>query len=635
MRVRRGARGKISRMFRGRLVGAEHVASGASGVASCCDSRRSRFDPGSLEPGRQVYTLLPGTSSAIGPGAGLPPPSSKGIPGPFPDSRVPLLGRDGSAIMRRDGTIRPRGAFAPVVSGGILLLFLVTAPPTGSAAALDDGSRAGAETTAVWLPAQAEEMESPERLAEPPLTGAAAVRGDFSDGRFQAARFTTTIRGTSASATAAWIGTRAGEKRQTAFVYGSSGRVRVAAGHIVVRDAPVLFGEASGLSRRLRRPLEPRTSAPEWDAPRGATGQGLDGASFGLSSSLASGSRTRSWDLWALGGRIPGDGNRLAAAGLARQAARWAVAASLAWRETEGVRASPGDSASHADRRFGSVAARWRGGASSLSVEALLSPEFGPTLLASAAVEDARSPIRFESRWRRRAGERKPIASELTAELAVGGAGVARLAWRPWSAAAFADDGVLELDGRFRPAGWPGTVRMRVGRRGGEGSLASAAVEGEAARAVPERYVVFDVPLAGERGRLVSVLGSRRERGWASARAVGTSAGARARVAWRGRAGLTAQIEAARTHGTAASGTGAAWSSAPTPSGEEALTSRRTSGVYATVGGWVRLGTLVLRVHAQDGESDRGGRPLTATVLMEWSGSAIRNGAPGDAGSGG
>ena len=82
-------------------------------------------------------------------------------------------------------------------------------------------------------------------------------------------------------------------------------------------------------------------------------------------------------------------------------------------------------------------------------------------------------------------------------------------------------------------------------------------------------------------------------------------------------------------------GGGAAWSSALTPSGEEALASRGSSGVYATVSGWVRVGRVIVRLHAHDGESDRGGRPLAATVLMEWSGWATRNGAPGDAGSGG
>ncbi|HKQ18239.1 MAG TPA: hypothetical protein VJW75_00700, partial [Candidatus Eisenbacteria bacterium] len=370
-----------------------------------------------------------------------------------------------------------------------------------SAAGLDDGSQAAAETTAVWLPGPAEEIETPERLTEPPLTGAAAMRGDFSDGRIQAARFISTVRGAAAAVTAAWIGARGDGARRTVLVSGLQDRVRIAAGRIVVRNAPVLFGEASGLSRRLRRPLEPRTRAPEWDAPRGPTSLGVDGASLGFSPVPALGGRTRSWDLWALSGRIPaeGEGDRVAAAGVVRQSLRWAAAGSIAWR----------------GRRFGSVAARWRGGPSSIWVEALVSPESGPSLLASAAAGDARSPLRFESRWRRRAGERKPIASELTAEMALGGASVARLAWRPWSTTAFADDGVLELDGRFRPRAWPGTMRIRVGRRGGEGSLAAAAVEGVGARAVPERFVVFDLPVAGERGRLVSVLASRRERGLA------------------------------------------------------------------------------------------------------------------------
>lgn len=343
------------------------------------------------------------------------------------------------------------------------------------------------------------------------------------------------------------------------------------------------------------------------------------------------------WRLWALGGRTSADGDRLLAAGFTRHAARWEAAVSLARCETAGGAgaAASADSASTAGRRFGSVAARWRGGGAAVSLEALFSPELGPALLASAGVADTRSPVRFETRWRRRAGERRPVASEFAAEIAAGGSGVARLTWRPWSAIAFADDGALELDGRVRLAAWPAPARFRVGRRGGEGSPAATAVEGVAARAVPERYVVLDIPLAGERGRLVSLLASRRERGNAGARGTGTTAGVRARIGWRGRAGVTAQVEAARTRGSAASGNGAAWSSAPTASGEETLASRGSSGVYATVSGWVRVGRVVMRLHAQDGESDRGRRPLAATVFLEWSGSTIRNGAPGDAGSGG
>jgi hypothetical protein len=83
------------------------------------------------------------------------------------------------------------------------------------------------------------------------------------------------------------------------------------------------------------------------------------------------------------------------------------------------------------------------------------------------------------------------------------------------------------------------------------------------------------------------------------------------------------------------SGDAGAWSSTLAASGDETLAARASGGVYVTVSGWVRAGPVALRVHVRDGESERGGRPLAATIWVEWSGSAMRFRPTGDAGSGG
>jgi hypothetical protein len=242
--------------------------------------------------------------------------------------------------------------------------------------------------------------------------------------------------------------------------------------------------------------------------------------------------------------------------------------------------------------------------------------------------------------WRRRSGERRPVAAEVTAEAGANRAATARITWRPWSASgsAFADDGAVELDARWLAPVAPGAARLRLGRRGGEGTAAARAALGAGGSgsiaSMPERYAVLEVPLAGEPGRLVSLLASRRERSAGAVRMVGTTVGARTRLVWRGRASMTAQVDAARTNG-GASGDGGAWSSAIAPSGEETLAARGSSGVYFTVSGQVRVGPIVLRVHGRDGDGERGARPLAATIWMEWSGSKMRFEPTGDAGSGG
>lgn len=525
--------------------------------------------------------------------------------------------------MRRDGTIREqRGQFATVFCAVLLALSNPTPWSASRASADEVGTRgtAAVDSTMPWLPAPVEEIESPERLAEPPLRGVAAIRCNVSGGRATSARFVGTARARSLAVTAARIETRADGARQTILVSGFGERLRLGAGRVVVRDASVLLGEAVGLSRRLRRPLDPRPSAPAWESPQGATSPGVAGATLAIGSARGPNGGVAARSLWAIGGRGADDGMPLFAAGVGLRAQRWAAAVSVA-------------------RRFRSVAARWRGRTSAVALEALLSREHGPSLLAAVTSEAAGSPVRFGARWRRRAGERRPVAAELTTEVVAGRAGVARLTWRPWSAggSAFADDGAVELDARWRTPLAPGVARARVGRRGGEGTVAASVLNGGlgGAAALPERYVVIDLPLREDGGRLLSLLASRRERGTAEAIAIGTTVGARARLAWRGRGGVTAQVEAARTRGSRASGGVAAWSSALSPSGEETLTARGSGGVYVTASGWVRVGPVAVRAHARDGESERGGRPLVATVWVEWSGSANRNSAAGDAGSGG
>jgi len=528
--------------------------------------------------------------------------------------------------MRRDGTIQERFASFRVGAEATLLALVCSAACVASAFAEGVGadSTAAAETTGIWLPPPVEEVESPERLTEPPLDGTLAIRADVSGGRVGTAQLAATARWRSFGATASRIEGRDGGSRQTVLLTGVGGRIRLGAGRVSVRETPVLLGEAAGFSRKLRRPLEPRSSAPTWEAPRAAASPGLDGATLALTTARGPSERAPAWSLWAAGGRGADDGEPLFAAGVAHGGARWGASAGVA-------------------RRCGSGTARWRGRSSAVAFEALLSPERGPALLAAATAGTAASPLRIGARWRRRAGERRPVAAEFTAEFVATRTGLARVTWRPWSASGstFADDGAVEVDARWRAPTAPAAARVRVGRRGGEATAAAiafaragASAGASVAAAVPERYVVLDLPVAGERGRLLSLLASRRERGGAGARAIGTTAGARARVAWGARAGVTAQVEAARIRGRAAGG-GAAWSSAPTPSGEETLTPRGSGGVYVTVSGWVRLGGVALRVHAQDGEGEQAGGPLRATIWMEWGGSAKRSSAPGEAAGGG
>ena len=528
--------------------------------------------------------------------------------------------------MRRHGTIRARGRRVVAAAGTVALLLIGAANGSSAwarAEIADAESTATVESTGAWLPLPTEEIESPERLAEPALAGNAAIRGDVSGGRWNGLRFVARTRTRSLAVTAARIESRVGAARQTLLASAFGERLRLGAGRIAVRDAAVLLGEAVGFSRRLRRPLVPRSSAPEWEAPPGAGSAAFDGASIAVASARESRGRV-AWTVWALGGRDAHDGKRMVASGLAHRAARWEATASVA-------------------RRLGSVTLGWLGAPGRAAFETLLSSEHGPAFLASATAEPAGSPLRFGATWRRRSGERRPVAAEIMAEAGARRAATARITWRPWSASgsAFADDGAVELDARWMAPGAPGAARLRLGRRGGEGTAATRAVLGiggigasGSAASIPERYAVLDLPLAGEPGRLVSLLASRRERGGAATRAIGTTLGARTRIVWRGRASVTAQVDAARTHG-AASGDGVAWSSAIAPSGEEALAARGSSGVTVTVSGRLRAGPVVLRVHAQDGDGERGARPLAATIWMEWSGSAMRSRPTGDAGSGG
>src|SRR6266850_6119099 len=122
-REHRGAREKGGSCFRIRLARAEHVASRASGLASCCDSPESGSIPCPLQcqlgyhfraafsrtKGVEVWTRSVSKARvrrhAGGPGA-------------------PLLAPRRSAIMRRDGTIRERFALSGASVGAIFLTLL-------------------------------------------------------------------------------------------------------------------------------------------------------------------------------------------------------------------------------------------------------------------------------------------------------------------------------------------------------------------------------------------------------------------------------------------------------------------------------------------------------------------------------
>ncbi|HEX7078737.1 MAG TPA: hypothetical protein VF363_09960 [Candidatus Eisenbacteria bacterium] len=486
--------------------------------------------------------------------------------------------------MRRDGRIRRISVVVAWAAGASLL-----------GAIVDPSRAANADSTAAWLPLPIEEVVEPDRLEDESPRLGAAIRADRRDSGFEARRAVVTARFGPRLIGVSWLAR--GDRAPWATITAARpGRSAVAAGAVVVRDAAPLLAQAMGWSRGSRRPSPPREAAPSFEAPPSPASLAIVGAAASAAGRLGAG--------WLLAGRREEDRARIAAGGVGAPVGRlaWAVAAGAVEPDAEAGSASGAGA-----RRIVSLTARVRPEGRSLAAEMLIERGRAPT----AAIEAAASSgsVGLETRWRRRPGEARPVAGEWAA-LVRGRAASARVTWRPWSSRAPGDDGTLEAEGTWDAPGF-GPARLRVGaKRGGE--------DPETPR---ERYLVLDAVVASERGRSLALLASRRERGAGVARGVGTSIGGRLTLSARGRASGTLVVESARTGSAAASSAaGAAWTTGITPSGASALETRGRSGVAASAGGWVRLGSARLRALLRDAEgadqADRG--HLAATLWLEW-----------------
>jgi len=364
--------------------------------------------------------------------------------------------------------------------------------------------------------------------------------------------------------------------------------VAIAGGAVVARRTPALLGEALGLIRPLRAPRSPVFDAAAFEGPRGPSSAFVRGAA-------AVGSiRAGAASFWGLAGRDR-ENAALRAAGVSVRGRALALAAAAGSIGRE--------------RRALSLAAGSAGRAERITAEVLLSPERGPELLGEAIRQAG--PLRVEARWRRRAGEARPVAGELSAE-SDSRLVRTRLSWRPWSARGLGDDGRIELETSFRGSRG-GPMRLRLGAQGGE----EVAVL-DASRS--ERYAIADIGIARERGRSFSLLLSARESRRVGGGAVATAIGGRLELSARGRAGATLLMQARRAalEGGSAADAPAAWTTALAPSGTETLAARAGAGLAASGRGWIRLGGFRLEALLSDVAAAEGEGSSAGSLRIEW-----------------
>lgn len=493
---------------------------------------------------------------------------------------VPGSGRGSLLALVRFAIMRRKGHLAATALLGALLF-----ARCGARAAQPD-------STGDWIPSDRLEMEAPDRLEERDPGAGAGVRTDWREGRWRPRHlWIETPAPARGSIRLEWLGRSEGDLEGLATV-----RVRpkpgieLAAGAIVARRPPVLFGEALGLTRPLRAPRSPVLSGPEVEAPRGASSPAVRGAAAVAGRGGCS--------VWGLIGR-DNDDAAIRAGGMA--ARRGPLALTVAAGEIHGA------------RRAGSASARWSGGGSRLAMESLVSPGRGPELLAEA-VRTA-GPLAVEARWRRRplaSGEARPVAAELALN-AGHGAVRTRFTWRPWSARAPGDDGRVELETTVRDTG-RGPVRVRLGSRGGDAD-GFAPTPGRG-----ERYVIADIGMARERGRSLALLVSTRETRRTGGSAIASALGGRLTISERGRSGAVLVMQARRSvlRGGPASEAPAAWTAAIAPSGAETLASRSGSGIAVSGRAWVRLGGFRLEALVSDAAAAEGEGSSAGSLRIEW-----------------
>jgi hypothetical protein len=430
-----------------------------------------------------------------------------------------------------------------------------------------------------WLPGPAAESEAPDRLAEFDPVRGFMFRADLRRGRMAARAAAAEGRLPRwGNPRASWLARGDGRGRLSLAIASTARSLVV--GSFVGREGGPLFQESLELARPIRAPASPRAGGVRIEPPRGSSSPTVRGAAVSL--------RSARGGLWALGGRNESS-DRLAGLGIWGE--RGTVRASL----SSGVlrRRDPNGSEGP-ERRVGAVALRravsdWTAGG-----ELLVSPTRGPELLAEASGQA--EALRVVARWRKRPGEKGPVAGVLLAETQARW-GRLRAQYQPWSSRALDDDGRLELE-----AGWrmhdAGACRVRIG-----GSSA-------------ERHVVADAVIAREGGRSFTLLASRRESRGLGRGAVGSTIGGRLEVASRARTGFTILAQATRA---GLSPRAAAWGEGLTVSGERTLVERSRSGISVSGRGWLQVGALRLDAMLADVDPATGGRPAGASVWLSWS----------------
>ncbi len=533
-----------------------HVASGQTRMRIQCDNRPAGRRPPQKRH-KQVYSDRAVISSEIGVSSQVAG-SGRAIARPLRRSRrAPLLAAKPSAIMRSGGRIRRLarviGAIGPVL--------------------MATGAQAGADSTDAWLPPAAEELEQEDRLAEPapPRRGSSSVllraesgtRGPLRMRRVAVETVRSDGRG-GVSFSALNV-----ENVWRPAVSLKSGALGLAAGWLVLRNAPASFAQRIGLALRRGRVPDARAAAGTFEAPVAASASVVDGVGLEVRSGLSS---------WLLVGRRASDRAAMVVGGVAFDLplGRGAFAGARCGEEA-----------------FGVAAYRVRLSRSACAVEALFAPD-GTAWLAAA--ESRVRPLDLSARWCVTAGGPRPVSGEAAAALR-GRTGSARLTWRSWSPTARGDNGAVDLDAATTVLGSDLPVRARLTQRPAS----------EGARGA--RGAMLDATVARDGGRSLSVLASWR-RGTTGRRA-GRTLGGRLRIEGAGGGHFELLLEATRA---AADGT------TPTErlhaSGAVTLEERTGSGLAATSRGAVRQGPVTVGYVVYREERVDGARSLTATVWL-------------------
>jgi len=495
-----------------------------------------------------------------------------------------LLGPYPSAIMRR----RLSGAPAAVA----LACVLAAAPMAAAAAdsAADADSTAVADSTAdegrvAWLPAQEEDLETLEPLAEERSAFHTGIllRGSITRGRFRMRR-------------GAFQGGRAGFLGQAGFLLEESrvrpgawiaagrGRISVAGGRVSLARLPPLLAGAMRLTSAGRRVPAPRWGAISAAPSLGASAGSIDGAAVSLRGRAA---------LWTFAGaRADGSGEAVGGlgAGISRGRTRLSAALGAVGPAERGKTPRP-------DARFGTATLVRESRGGNVALEALAGTR-GRALLAELTARA--EAVLFSARWRYLSWDERRVAAELSAETR-GPASRARITWRSWSRGAESDDGVLEVEAAASPRGMA-PMRIRLG---------AAGLGSREPRAPREAYMLVEGTVARDPGRSLSLHALRRGSAAGGATASSTTVGARLDL----RAGAVGDhallIESTRIRKGAP-----AWGVALSPSGDVTLRARSRPGIWITARGGVGARTWRLGYTLERREDAGGPAPWSGSMWL-------------------